>query len=99
MNEHLRQLPIPPSAARDVKAVELARVWAAHGKQYVSLTSGLWDDPASWGIMLVDLAKHIANAYEQVNGKDRHDVLRRLKEGFDAEWSSETDEPSGGLVA
>ncbi|MFM7161544.1 MAG: DUF5076 domain-containing protein, partial [Planctomycetaceae bacterium] len=27
-----RQLPVPPTAAGDVRAIELVRVWAAHGK-------------------------------------------------------------------
>jgi hypothetical protein len=56
------------------------------------------DDPASWGIMLVDLAKHIANAYEQTTGRKRDDVLKRVKDGFDAEWAAETDEPTGQLM-
>ncbi|MFM8220675.1 MAG: DUF5076 domain-containing protein, partial [Planctomycetaceae bacterium] len=53
-----RQLPVPPTAAGDVRAIELVRVWAAHGKQHVSLATSIWQDPAAWGIMLVDLAKH-----------------------------------------
>jgi hypothetical protein len=75
--------------------MELLRVWAASGKQHVSLATGAWPDPASWGIMLVDLAKHIANAYEQTRGMDRQRVLARFKAGFDAEWGSATDEPTG----
>lgn len=92
------QLQIPDAAANDTRAVELLRVWAAGGKQHVSLATGLWSDPAYWGIMLVDLAKHIANAYEQMNGLDRAATLRRLKDGFDAEWNKPTDEPKGKIV-
>jgi Domain of unknown function (DUF5076) len=95
MNTQPKQLPIPGPAAKDPRAIEMLRVWAAGGKQHVSLATGLWDDPASWGIMLVDLAKHVANAYEQSRGLARNDVLRRIKEGFDAEWSSPMDTPSG----
>ncbi len=98
MDGHSRQLPIPPAAADDDRAVELVRVWAAKGKQHVSLATGLWDDPASWGIMLVDLAKHVANAYEQTTGQNRDDVLNRIKAGFDAEWEKETDTPTGRLL-
>src|SRR5688572_25274173 len=93
MTSHPRQLAIPGVAFRDPKAVELLRLWAANGQQHVALATGVWDDPASWGIMLVDLAKHIANAYEQTNGSNRDEVLARLKEGFDAEWSFKTDVP------
>ena len=95
---HPKQLPIPPLVAQDERAIELARVWAAGGKQQVSLATGLWKDAASWGIMLVDLAKHVANAYEQTTGENRDRVLQRIKEGFDAEWAKQTDTPTGGLL-
>ena len=98
MNGHPNELSIPPKAVAEPKAVELLRVWAACGKQHVTLATGLWDDPASCGIMLVDLAKHIAIAYELTNGQDRDSVLRRIKEGFDAEWGWPTDEPHGTLL-
>ena len=94
----LRELPIPPDVENDPKALELMRVWAAHGKQHVSLATNLWDDPRCWGIMLVDLAKHIALAYELSSGKDSTGVLGRIREGFDAEWMTATDKPSGNLL-
>ena len=97
MNTQSKQLPIPGAAANDARAIELLRVWVAGGKQHVSLASSVWRDPASWGIMLVDLAKHIANAYEQSEGMPYADVLQRVKEGFDAEWGTPTDEPSGKI--
>jgi len=99
MDTHPKQLPIPKPAAEDTRAIEMLRVWASGGKQHVSIATGLWKDPANWGMMLVDLAKHIANAYEQAEGMERRKVLERLKAGFDAEWSSATDEPSGGIIA
>lgn len=98
MPEHPRQLPIPPVASQDPKAVELLRVWASKGDQHVSLATGLWDDPASWGIMLVDLARHIADAYNKQMGMGRFDALARLKEGLDAEWEEQTDEPTGEIM-
>jgi hypothetical protein len=94
---HTRELPIPSVAGGDSNAVELLRVWAAQGKQHVALATRVWDDPAAWGIMLVDLAKHIASAYQQTEGKDYGDVLSRVREGFDAEWETATDEPSGSV--
>lgn len=92
------ELPIPPNAATNDKARELLRVWASNGKQHVTLAAGLWEDPASWGIMLVDLAKHLANAYNKNRGDDRNIVLTRIKEAFEAEWKNATDQPSGDLL-
>lgn len=98
MKSYPSQLPIPPVAAQDARAIEILRVWAAQGKQHVSLSTNLWEDPGHWGIMLVDLAKHIANAYNQANGTDKHDVLICLKKSFDAEWVEATDQPTGELL-
>jgi hypothetical protein len=97
MDKHSRQLPIPQPAENDSRAVEMLRVWAAGGKQHVSIATGLWPDPANWGIMLVDLAKHIANAYEQADGMSRATTLQRIKGGFDTEWQTATDEPEGRI--
>lgn len=92
------ELPIPPAAEADDAAVELTRVWAAGGKQHVSLATGIWQDAAAWGLMLVDLARHIAIAYAQAEDLDPQHVLSRIKEGFDAEWENPTDEVQGHLV-
>lgn len=59
------QLLIPDAAKRDPKSLELLRVWIADNNQHVSLRTGVWDDPAEWGLMLADLARHIVNTYEQ----------------------------------
>jgi hypothetical protein len=44
------ELPIPPAAADDADARELVRVWAASGAQHVTIATGVWEDPAAWGL-------------------------------------------------
>jgi hypothetical protein len=95
MNRH--ELPVPGAAQEDDNARELVRVWAAAGAQHFAIATGLWKDPADWGITLVDLARHIARAYAQTKGVQEEHVLRRIRAGFDAEWSSPTDEPTGSV--
>ena len=51
----------------------------------MSLRSGVWKDPAAWGIMLADLAKHVANAYRQDSGIDEQVALRRISDALVAE--------------
>jgi len=92
------ELPAPPATKACVTSLELVRVWAIDGKQHVTLAAELWDDPAAWGIMLVDLAKHVADAYHQSTGRETEEILNRIKVGFEAEWCSATDEPTGGLM-
>lgn len=89
------EMQIPASAQRDPNSFELLRVWVAEKGQHISLRFGVWEDPAAWGIMLCDLMRHIANAYEQSEGLDIASTLSRIKQGFDAELSSRTDQPFG----
>ena len=93
-----RELIVPPAAKSDPRAVELVRVWAAHGQQHVAIQPEVWDDPATWGIMLVDLARHVANFYSQERGMDREEVLSRIRTLFEAEWGSPTSPVTGGVV-
>jgi hypothetical protein len=91
------QLLIPDAAKKDAKSFELLRVWVANEGQHVSLRASVWNDPAAWGIMLADLAKHIANSYQQEAGVDRLKALQRIKATLDVELASPTDHPSGGI--
>lgn len=81
-------LPVPDLAQADSNAIELVRIWAASGQQHVSIATDVWENPAAWGIMLVDLAKHIAESYE---GENSDRVLQQIKQGFDTEWSAPTE--------
>ncbi len=92
------QLLIPDAAKTDPKSFEILRVWVAHKGQHVSLRAGVWGDPAAWGIMLADLASHIATSYQQDARSDRLKTLQRIKAAFDAELASPTDDPSGQII-
>jgi len=94
----LKVLDVPYTIEGDPNAIEVARIWVAHGRQHVHLRSGLWEDPAAWGIMLVDLARHVANAYEADGRGDYFEVLGKIRHMFDAEWDSPTDIATGQLT-
>jgi hypothetical protein len=92
-------LSIPPVAQRDKASFEVLRVWIAEQGQHVSIRSGAWEDPFAWGIVLADLARHIALAHElQMEGADKAAFLQRLLEGFQAEIDNPTDEPEGEVT-
>jgi len=97
-DSHRNALPIPDKARNDPKGVEIARIWATGGKQVVVLRADAWENPAAWGLMLVDFAKHVANAYAELGKGDRENILQQIKMGFDMEWNSPTDEPIGGMA-
>ena len=75
------------------------RVWIAEKGQHVSIQAGAWEDPFAWGIVLADLARHIAHA-DQIQNKnaDPEVFLARLLEGFQAEIDDPTDEPEGEVT-
>jgi len=85
-------LPIPAVATKDSQSFEIIRVWIAEKNQHVSLRTGLWKDPAAWGLMLADLAAHIVNAHGQSLNSD---MLRRIRDAFNAELAAPTDTPKG----
>ncbi len=86
----IEQLPIPEAVAAARRKREMARIWIADGHQIATLSANLWDDPGAWGLMLVDLAKHVAKAYE-AKGYAASDALDRIRLAMEAEWSHPTD--------
>jgi hypothetical protein len=93
----MKELFVPGEAQKDPESVEVLRVWIANNQQHISLRYGVWDDPAAWGIFLVDLARHLANAFQQEQGLDFDKTVARIRWGFDAEMNSPTDFPTGGI--
>ena len=93
------EIPIPRAVANDPKAFELARLWiVAGGGQHVSLTTNIVGDHKAWGVLLVNLAKHVANAYQQARGTDPTQTLSGIKAAFDAEWANPATKPVGELA-
>lgn len=85
-----RALSAPPIATSDREAVEVLRVWAVvDGPTQVTLRTN-WDDPAHWGVLLVDIARHAALAYAR-EGQDPMEALERIQRL----WSAETVSPTG----
>jgi hypothetical protein len=90
-------LLIPPVAEEDPNAIEVVRVWVAKGGQHVSINPLVWKDPEAWGIVLADLAGHVANAYEQALGLDREQTMRKITDLLLAELRNPTDAARGQI--
>lgn len=94
-----KHLAVPPAAARDKASFEVLRVWIAEQGQHVSIRPNAWDDPFAWGIVLADLARHIALAHQlERPDTDIDTFVTRLLEGFHAEIENPTDEPEGEIT-
>ena len=95
----MKELFIPHAAETDQKAIEIARIWIAHRQQHVSLLTGPWSEaPASWGIMLCDLAHHVANAYEEQGLGNADEIFSSIVERFNDEAFGPTDEVVGQVI-
>ena len=95
------QLEIPPGAKTDKQASELIRAWAAHGGLQCSLNVDAWSGDQTtigWGILLSDIARHVANALHESRRLDPDKTLRQIQSVFNSELENPTAETSGNFV-
>src|SRR5450432_3392799 len=92
------QLAIPAAARQDARSFELLRVWVANEDQHVSLRAGAWKEPTPWGVVLADLAGHIANALAQTEGISREEALDQIEAAFLDELEGPTGETTGEIA-
>lgn len=96
----LRELPVPPAAHQDQRSTEVVRAWVANQGLHCSLNIGLWQmkETTVWGILLSDVARHIADALHKRDGIERALVLAEIAEHFNQELDRPTAPTQGGFV-
>jgi hypothetical protein len=94
----MNELAIPPAAKGDPDAGEVLRAWVVRQELHVSLNVDAWSDPATWGIFLADMLRHISLAHEQAYAVPREDTLKTILQIFKAEIEAPTDEPRGTII-
>ena len=85
-----KEQPIPPDADANPDAVEVLRAFVVDGGLSISFVRA-FDDPSMWGMMLVDIARHAARAFEKEGAMSEAEALAAIVEMFDAELSNVTD--------
>jgi len=88
----IQELEVPPIAKSNSQAVEVLRVWSAPGQAQEVTLRTTWKDSGAWGLLLADIARHAANAYAN-EGQNAVDVLARIRQLMDAEFSEPSDTP------
>ena len=91
-------LGVPPAAQRDENSVEMMSVWIAEEGLHCSLRFGVWDDKeenATWGMMIADVIRHIANATQQQKGKPFGDTIEEILYSMNAELEDNTSDIGG----
>jgi hypothetical protein len=82
-------LVIPPTALEQ-GGVEVLRAAIVDGGLHVSLRRA-FDDPEAWGMLIADVARHVARIYATENKFQEEQTLERIRALFNAELDSPTD--------
>jgi Domain of unknown function (DUF5076) len=80
-----------PDISENTRAMELIRVWLIDGRPTCVITPNLWEDPSAWGLLLVDVMRHLGKAYS-IEGHSREAIIARIKHVFDIEYNNPTSE-------
>jgi hypothetical protein len=96
----MRTLVIPPAAQRDENAIQMLSAWIAENGLHCTMNVGVWsadghDEPASWGILLADVIRHVANAIESKHGAEAASSVERIVESLLAEIDNPSSEVKG----
>jgi hypothetical protein len=87
----MNELPTPPDAAADAEATELLRAWVIDQALECTLRTGAFEDVATWGVLLADVVRQVAEACAEHDGRDRAETVRLIRAAFDAEMNAPAD--------
>jgi hypothetical protein len=82
-------LMIPPTALEQ-GGVEVLRAAIVDGGLHVSLRRA-FEDPEAWGMLIADVARHVARIYATEDKFREEETLERIRALFNAEMDSPTD--------
>ena len=83
MSQAFEELSLPPDVAEN-GGVEVLRAIVVDGAVSVALRRS-FDDPATWGRLLADLARQAARAYALETEMSEEDAFARIRVGFEAD--------------
>lgn len=86
-----RELAVPFAVHESEEASEVLRAWIVDRGLHVSLQRG-FDDPAVWGVLLTDVARHVARVFETEGVCSAEEALEAIKEALDVEWDRSSDD-------
>ena len=90
-------LVIPPTAL-ERGGFEVLRAAIVEGDLHVSLRRA-FDDPDAWGMLIADVARHVARIYAKETALTEEAVLERVRAIFLAEMEAPTDLGSTNAIS
>jgi hypothetical protein len=82
-------LHVPPSALEQ-GGVEVLRAVIVDGGLHLALRRA-FEDPEAWGMLIADVARHVARIYATENKFAEQETLERIRALFNAEMDTPTD--------
>jgi hypothetical protein len=82
-------LNVPPDAL-EKGGVEILRASVVDGAVSIALRRA-FDDPFTWGVLLVDLARHAARVYALEAGLSEGEAMAAIESGIHSELDNPTD--------
>lgn len=87
----LNELPPPPKVVGNLEANEVLRCWIVDGGLQLSVAPLVFSKNAeTWGLLLSDVARHIAQSFEQEGVHSYDETRQRIRAQFDIEWAMPT---------
>jgi len=86
-----KELDLPAQVLSDDGATEILRIWKNPDNLTITLKT-TWSDPGAWGLVLADLARHVANAYESEGVQSAKSAERQIRAALLAELESPTSD-------
>ena len=83
------QLAVPPDAL-ERGGIEILRAAIVEGAVSVGLRRS-FDDPFTWGVLLVDLARHASRIYALETDLSEDEAFAEIRAGIEAELARPTD--------
>ncbi len=83
MSQAFEELSVPPDVAEN-GGVEVLRAIVVDGAVSVALRRS-FDDPATWGRLLIDLARQAARAYALETEMSEEEAFERIRAGIEAD--------------
>ena len=80
----------PPPTALEKGGTEILRAAIVEGGLHVSILPA-FDDPEAWGMLIADVARHVARIYRTESNMPEDRTIERIRNIFDAEMDAPTD--------
>jgi hypothetical protein len=85
-----KEQALPPDVIGRDDAVEVLRAFVLDGGLSIAFMRA-FEEPDTWGMLLVDIARHAARAYAREGVCSEEEALERIVDMFEAELDRPTD--------